>query len=59
MKWLIVWTSKSLNISIGTVMKNQEMLKFVSDHFKTNKICKHAVKKKTLSIPDFGDSTAS
>ena len=26
---------KSLNISIGTVMKNPEMLIFVLDHFKT------------------------
>ena len=28
---------KSLNISIGTVMKNPEMLKFVPDHRKTKK----------------------
>ena len=28
---------KSLNISIGTVMKNPEMLKFVPDHLKTKK----------------------
>ena len=34
----------SLNISIRTVMKNLEMLKFVPDHLKT-KMCKHAVKK--------------
>ena len=26
---------KSLNINIGTVMKNPEMLKFVPDHLKT------------------------
>ena len=26
---------KSLNISTGTVMKNTEMLKFVTDHLKT------------------------
>ena len=32
-------------ISIGTVMKNLEMLKFVSDQLKTKEICKHAVKK--------------
>ena len=32
-------------ISIVTVMKNPEMLKFVPDHLKTKKICKHAVKK--------------
>ena len=36
---------KSLNISIGTAMKNPEILKFVPDHFKTKKMCKHAVKK--------------
>ena len=36
---------KSLNISIGTVMKNPEMIKFVPDHLKTKKMCKHAVKK--------------
>ena len=28
---------KSLNTSIGTVIKNVEMLKFVTDHLKTNK----------------------
>ena len=28
---------KSLNISVGTVMKNSEMLKFVPDHLKTKK----------------------
>ena len=36
---------KSLNISIGTVMRNPEMLKFVPDHLKTRKICKHGVKR--------------
>ena len=36
---------KFLNISIGTVMKNSEMLKFVTDHLKTKKMCKHAVNK--------------
>ena len=35
----------SLSINIGTVMKNPKMLKFVSDHLKTKKMCKHAVKK--------------
>ena len=35
---------KSLNISIGTVMKNPEMLKFIPDHLKTKKMCKDAVK---------------
>ena len=36
---------KSLNISIGTVMRNPEMLKFVPDHLKTKKMCKRAVKR--------------
>ena len=35
----------SLNISIGRVMKNPEMLKFVTGHFKSKKMCKDAVKK--------------
>ena len=30
---------KSLNINIGRVMKNPEMLKFFSDHLKTKKKC--------------------
>ena len=30
-------TFKSLNISIGTVMRNSEMLKVVPDHPKTKK----------------------
>ena len=34
---------KSLDISNGTVMKNPEMLKFISDHLKTKNMCKHAV----------------
>ena len=36
---------KSLNISIVTIIKNPEMLKFVPDHLKTKSMCKHAVKK--------------
>ena len=36
---------KSLNINIGTVMKNPEMLKFVLDHPKTKNMRKHADKK--------------
>ena len=34
---------KSLKISIGAVMKNPEMLKFVPDHLKSKTMCKHAV----------------
>ena len=41
----IIDVCKSLNISVGTVMKTQEMTKYVPDHLKTKKMCKHAVKK--------------
>ena len=41
---------KSLNFNIGTIMRNTEMLKFVSDYLKTKKVCKHAVKKLTHII---------
>ena len=35
---------KSLNISIGTVMKNIDMLEFVPDHLKTKKmICSWSI----------------
>ena len=33
------------NIDVGTVMKNSELLKFIPDHLKIKKMCKHAVKK--------------
>ena len=36
--------SKSSKISIGAVIKNPEMLKFVPDHLKTKKMCNCAVK---------------
>ena len=36
---------KSLNISNGTVIIIPEILKFVPDHLKTKRMCKHAVKK--------------
>ena len=41
---------KSLIISIGTIINNPEMLRFVPDYFKTNKACKHKVKKLLLLI---------
>ena len=41
---------KSFSISIGTVIKNPQMLRFVPDHLKTKKICRHAVKNTILSI---------
>ena len=36
---------KSLNIGIGRVMKNPEIIKFVSDHINTKKMWKHSVRK--------------
>ena len=36
---------KFVKINIGTVKKSSEMLKLVSDHLKTKKMCKHAVNK--------------
>ena len=39
---------KFAKLEIETTMKNPEMLKFVPDHFKTRKMCKHPVKK----LPD-------
>ena len=36
---------KSLNISIGTVIKNPEMLQKFPDHLKNKRMCKHAIKK--------------
>ena len=41
---------KSPKISIGAIIKNPKMLKFVTDHFKTKKICKHALKKLAVLI---------
>ena len=32
-------TNKSLNINIGTLMKNSEMIKFVPDHLKNKQMC--------------------
>ena len=36
---------KSLDISIGTVMRNTEMINFFPDHLKTKKMFKHVVEK--------------
>ena len=36
---------KSLNISIEAVMRNQELLNFLFDHLKTEKMCKDTIKK--------------
>ena len=40
----------SSKISIGTVVKNLEMLKLILDELKTKKKCKHAVKKLPFAI---------
>ena len=51
---------KSLNINSGTVIKKSEILKFVPDHFKSKKMCQHAVKKLSYLlryVPDQHDST--
>ena len=36
---------KMVKISIVTIIKNSEMLKFVRDHLKNKKTCKNAVKR--------------
>ena len=36
-------------------MKNSEILKFVTDHLKTKKMCKHAVKEIPFIIQYFPD----
>ena len=41
---------KSPEIAIGAIMKNPEMLKFIPDHLKTKKMCKHSVKKLPFGI---------
>ena len=46
---------KSSKISIGTVMKNPEMLKFLPDYLKTGKMCRHAVKKLPFGIQHVPD----
>ena len=45
-RWLIVSIIQSSKFSIGAAAtENLEMLKFIPDHLKTEKICKHVVKK--------------
>ena len=42
-------------MNIGATTKTPEMLKFVPDHLKTKKMCKHAVNKlpfATRHVPD-------
>ena len=40
-----IHTYKPVKISIGTVMRNPEMLKFLPDHRNIKKMCRHAFKK--------------
>ena len=41
---------KSLKVSIRAIIKNPEMLRFVLNHLKTKKMCKHTVKKLPFEI---------
>ena len=41
----MVQRTVSCKKSIGTIIKNPEMLRLVSDHLKTKKMCKNEVKK--------------
>ena len=42
--------SKTLKVSIRTIINNPEMLWFVPDHLKTEKTCKYAIKKFTFAM---------
>ena len=46
---------KPVKNSIGTVMKNPEVIKLVPDHLQTKKRCEHAVKKLHLLMKYFPD----
>ena len=46
---------KSLKANTGATIKTPQMLKFVSDHLKTKKVCKHEVKKLPFLIRFFPD----
>ena len=50
---------KSVKISIGTVMRNPDVLKFVPDHLETKQMCKHAVKKLPFVIRYVSDQYKS
>ena len=41
---------KSLKVTIGSIIIDPEMLRFVPDHLKTKKICRYAVKKLVFVI---------
>ena len=44
-----------LKLSIGTIIKNPEIIRFVPDHLKTKKMFKHTVKKFPFVIRDVSD----
>ena len=46
---------KCVKVGTGAVMRKPEMSKFVPDHLKTTKICKHAVKKSPFVIRSVSD----
>ena len=41
---------KSSKISIGAIIKNPQMIRFVTNHLKTKKMCKNVVKKLPFEI---------
>ena len=43
---------KSSKISIGAIIKNPEMLRFVSDHLKTKKMCILSVDLNNINLDD-------
>ena len=47
--------NKSLKISIAAIIRNPELLRFVSDHLKSNKMCKNSVLKLPFVIRYFPD----
>ena len=47
--------SETLKISIGAIIKDPEMLRLVSDHLKTKRKCKYAVKKLSFIIKYVSD----
>ena len=47
--------SKTHKLNIGEIVKDPEMLEFVSDYVETEKMCRHAVKKLPLLIKDVPD----
>ena len=46
---------KTLEIIIGTIIKNSEILKFVPDYLRTKRMCKNAVRKLLFVLMCFPD----